>query len=102
MLVAFDLFNCFQFAEEFRDQFTSERLEFMDEIEHNIRNCVDERYKRGQGSSGIGCVNALVVCDCGQALLRPGLTIQRSGFALVGAIQAVEAIKLLDPKKKPK
>ena len=44
--------NYSQFAEEFRDQFTAERLEYMDEIEHTIRNSVDERYRKGQGPSG--------------------------------------------------
>jgi hypothetical protein len=44
--------NHAQFAEEFRDQFTAERLEYMDEIEHTIRNSVDERYIKGQGPSG--------------------------------------------------
>ena len=41
-----------QFAEAFRDQFTEERLDFMNEIEDGIRNSVDERYKKGQGPSG--------------------------------------------------
>ncbi len=57
-----------QFAEEFRDQFTAERLEctsrlhhlhfryiprrYMDAIEDTIRNSVDERYKKGLGPSG--------------------------------------------------
>jgi hypothetical protein len=45
--------TCLQFAEEFRDQFTAERLEYMNEIEDAIRNIVDERYKKGQGPSGI-------------------------------------------------
>ena len=41
-----------QFAEAFRDQFTEERLDFMNEMEDGIRNSVDERYKKGQGPSG--------------------------------------------------
>ena len=44
--------TCVQFAEAFRDQFTAERLEYMDEIEDAVRNIVDERYKKGQGPSG--------------------------------------------------
>ena len=47
------MITCFQFAEEFRDQFTAERLEYMDEIEDAIRNSVDERYRKGQGPSGV-------------------------------------------------
>jgi hypothetical protein len=34
--------------------------------------------------------------------LRSQFTIQRSGFALVSATQALDVIKMLDPKKKPK
>ena len=45
-----------QFAEQFRDQFTSERLEYMDAIEDSVRMCVDERYKSGQGPSGDVCI----------------------------------------------
>ena len=52
---------CFQFAEEFRDQFTSERLDYMNEIEHNIRSSVDDRYKKGQGPSGRMCIDLALV-----------------------------------------
>jgi hypothetical protein len=101
LLLRMRLVNCLQFAEEFRDQFTAERLEYMNEIEDAIRNTVDERYKRGQGPSGARSIVDFSISGAGKfATFR--LTRRRTGFAKVAPTDAVNVVNKLDPEIKPK